>query len=470
MHDLILADGRVVTPSGEIFGSIAIDGGVISAIGARGDLGPATRTVDLNQKVVLPGLFDPHIHFGLGDEIDDDTMLEDFKHNSKDCLVGGVTTIATTTLIAGPSLVDLFHRAQACAEGHSFCDYKFTGVVTSREQIAEIPQIVSEGGVSFKFFTGYVGAQAEAFGMATDGIPPDFFSEACDMIRSTGAPVFPAIHAEEPTLRGVLIDRLRSDGRAGSLLDWVETSPEWAESVQIFTYGLIASDAGLPLYPVHVSSAFTLDTMRKMKAQGIKLVGETLGVFLSTTAEEMDEAGMGPKAKIQPPIRHDADREALWDAIADGTISVVGTDSLTYSSKYKEGVDFWDCRVGVNLQVADTLPLMWNEGVTKGRISPVTLAKVLSENAAKRYGLYPKKGAIALGADADLVVLDPERKITLGVDRYRGKSDYSLWEGREVTGAPVMTLLHGDIVSEHGEIVTDKPSGRHETYVGGSGV
>lgn len=470
MHDLVLANGRIVTPAGEVFSSVAVDEGRISAIGPLDEMGAARRQIELGERVLLPGLFDPHVHFGLGDEIDDDTMLEDFRHNSKDCLVGGVTSIATTTLIAAPSIVELFSRARRCAEGHSYCDYKFTTVITNRDQVAEIPRVVSEGGVSFKFFTGYVGAQAEGFGMNPEGIPPDFFAAACDAIRRAGAPVFPAIHAEEPTLRGVLIDRLRSQGRAGTLRAWAETSPEWAESVQVFTYGLIAHDAGVAVYPVHVSSKFTVDTIRRMHSQGIRIVGETLALFLCTTADEMDKHNMGPKAKIQPPIRHQEDREALWSAIEDRTISVVGTDSLTYSAKYKEGVDFWDCRVGVNLQVADTLALMWSEGVGSGRISPLALCEVLSTNAAKRYGLYPRKGAIVLGADADLVVVDPDLKLTLGVDRYRGKSDYSIWEGREVVGGPVMTILHGQVVAESGEIVADVPDGRHLNYVVGRGV
>jgi dihydropyrimidinase len=127
-------------------------------------------------------------------------------------------------------------------------------------------------------------------------------------------------------------------------------------------------------------------------------------------------------------------------------------------------VDFWECRVGVNIQFADTLPLMWHEGINGGRISLTQLAEVTSANAARRYGLYPRKGAIQVGSDADLVVVDPDREMTLGVDRYRGLSDYSLWEGRKVKGAPVMTFLRGELVMEDGEIVATSPKGRHITH------
>jgi dihydropyrimidinase len=204
-----------------------------------------------------------------------------------------------------------------------------------------------------------------------------------------------------------------------------------------------------------------VDTVRDLRRQGVKIVGETLALFLNTTAGEMDEAGMGGKAKIQPPLRHAEDQERLWRGIQEGDIAVIGTDSLTYSSRFKEGVDFWDCRVGVNIQFADTLPLMWDAGVRLGRISLNQLADVTSGNAARRFGLYPRKGAIAPGSDADLVVVDPDRDLTLGVDRYRGRTDYSLWEGRRVKGAPVMTFLRGELVMENGELATDQPTGRH---------
>jgi dihydroorotase-like cyclic amidohydrolase len=256
------------------------------------------------------------------------------------------------------------------------------------------------------------------------------------------------------------VDRLRKLGRADKLVAWAESSPEWSGSLQVYTYGLIANQLHVPLYPVHISAAHTVETLKQLHAQGFNIIGETVACFLSTPAPEMDAKGMGAKAKIQPPIRFEKDKERLWQGIREGTISVVGTDSLTYSAGFKESVDFWDCRVGINLQVADTLPLMFNEGINKGRIDLVTLAKVLSENAAKVYGLYPKKGAIAVGSDADLVVLDPDKEVTLGVTRMRSRADYSLWEGKKVRGVPVMTFLRGALVMQDGEIVGSQPTGK----------
>ncbi len=195
-----------------------------------------------------------------------------------------------------------------------------------------------------------------------------------------------------------------------------------------------------------------------LKAQGLPIVAETIAYFLSTTAPEMDAKGAAAKGKIQPPIRFDKDRERLWRGIREGTLSVVDTDSLTYSAGFKESGDFCDCRVGVNMQVADTLALLFHEAINRRGIDLVTLARVLSENAALMYGIYPRKGAIAVGSDADLVLLDQDKELTLGRHRYRGRCDYSLWDGRTVKGAPVMTFLRGKLVMENGEVIGDKGS------------
>jgi dihydropyrimidinase len=460
-YSVVLRNGLVATPTGPIQADVGLAGERITAIGSRESIGEGRQEVDVEGKVILPGLIDPHVHFGLGDSVGDDTMVHDFMYNSPDCLVGGVTTIATTTMEGREPLHERFHRALRCAEGHSWVDYKITSVVGNHSHIQDIPSVFASGGVSFKFFTGYIGAQAEEFGMEPTGITPDLFFEACEAIRAAGWPAFAAIHAEDPYVRAILVDRLRSADRAGTLANWAASSPEWAESVQVYTFAQVAHEAGVPLYVVHVSSGMTVDTIEQLQRAGLSVIGETLSFFLSTTAEEMDQAGMGAKAKIQPPIRHEGDRSRLWKGVQDGVISIVGSDTLTYSSTFKEGADFWDCRVGVNVQHPDMLPLLWNEGLHKSRIDLTTLVKILSENAARRYGLYPKKGAIAIGSDADILVVDPEKEVQLGVKRFRGKSDYSLWEGRVVRGLPVMTFLRGELVMQDGEIVTDRPRGQY---------
>lgn len=459
-HDIVLKNGLVVTPNGVIMGGVAIVGERIVAVGADATLGQAKREIDVQGKIIFPGTFDPHVHFGISDRIGDDVMVEDFLHDTKDCLLGGVTTIATTSMIGEEPLVDLFDRAVRCGTGHSWCDFKITCIVNKVEQVAGIPAVAKKGVVDYKFLTGYAGRQAEAFGINPDGITPGFFYQACEQIARCGQPTFAKIHAEDPTVRYLLVDRLRKMGRADKLTAWAESSPEWGESLQLYAFGLIAEQLRVPMYCVHMSAAHTVDTLKQLHSQGLRIVGETLACFLNATAPELDAKGMDKKAKIQPPFRFEKDKERLWKGIQEGTISVVGTDSLTYSSSYKTKGDFWDCRVGVNLQFADTLPLLFDEGVNKGRIDLQTLAKILSENAAKIYGLYPKKGALIPGADADIVVIDQDKEATLGVARMRSRADYSLWEGRKVKGIPVKTFLRGALVMEDGEIVGKAPAGK----------
>lgn len=463
-HDLVFRNALVVTSTGLIRGSVAVDGHVITHVGADASVAPGRREVDLAGKILFPGVVDPHTHFGIGDTQDEDTQTTDFAVNSRDALVGGVTTIATTTLIGGASLNDLFDQTRTIGNEKSYCDFVVDSVFTQPSHIEEIPGLVARGGTGFKFFTGYIGEQAEGFGMNPDGIPPALFFEACEGIKKGRGAGFAKIHAEEPTVRGLLIDRLRKEEAPGKLMSWAETTPEWAESAQIYVYGNIASQLGVSFYPVHISTDRTLDTIRWMRSQGIGMTVETLALFLNATASEMDAKGMGAKAKIQPPLRHQADQDALWRGITDGTIKTIGTDTATFSSKYKTGADFWDCRVGVNVQLADTIALMMTNGVHEGRIDLVQLAKLLSENAAKQYGLYPRKGTIAPGSDADLVVIDPEKETVLGVERLKGNSDYSVWEGRPAKGIPVMTVLRGEVVMEDGEVVATRPSGK---FVGG---
>ncbi len=460
MHDLVLCDGLVVTPAGLWRASIGIDGEKVTGVAPLHELHAAKRTVDCSGLVILPGLIDPHVHFGTAEVDDDDTMLEDFRHDGRDWILGGVTTICTTTLIGPVPLTELLSRALRCAQGHSWCDYRFTTCVTTPKQIEDIAAVLGQGSISFKFFPGYAGAQAIDFGMNPDGVSPDFFMDACRAIRAASPSAFAAIHAEEPSVRGVLVDRLRAQGRAANLVTWAETSPGWAESIQVYACALIAAAQGVGLYPVHVSSAETASTVRTLKRENAPIVAETLCAYLCTTAEALDELELGAKAKIQPPVRDPVNQEALWAAVQDGTIDVIGTDSNTYSARYKESTDFWECRVGINQQGADMLALLWDEGVRKGRISPLRLAQITSENAARRFGLYPRKGAISPGSDADLVILDPERETVLGVERYRSKADYSIWQGRRVKGIPHMTLLRGRVVAQDGEIVDDRPQGR----------
>lgn len=463
MHDLIIRNGRVVTPCGIIEGGVAIDGETITEVAASRALGVAHREIDVDGKVIFPGMFDPHMHLGSGDERTHEDMADCFAQDTRDMAIGGVTTLATTNVLRTDPLMQLLRESIACGTDRSFCDFKITGVLLTHEHIAEIPALAREGCVSYKLYTGYCCDQAERMGMRREGFPSDFFYLVCEQMQKIGRPSLVMIHAEEPSVRQLLRERFKAQGR-NDLVAWAEHSPEWAESVQVYQYGVIAREFDVPLYVVHISRAHTVDFVASLQAQGYPIIGETVTSFLATTAHEMRDRGVGIHGKIQPPIRFATDRDRLWRGLREQTISAIGTDTIPYTSKYKASQDFWDARPGLNIQAIDTLPLLLTEGYAKGRADLETLARALAENPARYFGLYPRKGVLQPGSDADVVIIDTERTATLGLHRMRGGSDYSIWEGVPVKGMPVMTFLRGALVAHDGEIVAERP---HGTYVRG---
>lgn len=463
MHDIVIKNSVVVTPTGLIQGGVAIDGEKITAVGANGGLGQARRTIDAQDRVLFPGIFDPHFHLGNGDEVGYEAMREDFRLESREMAVSGVTTFATTTLYGPDSIVDSFEKTLACGRNNCLADFKITCCVSLEEQIKQMAEVARRGCVDFKFFIGYKGDQAQSLGMSAQGITLRTWYLACEEMARIGRPVFPKIHAEEPWVRELLLERIQAQGRQDYLVAWAEHTPSYGENLQIYDFAIIADQFKVPLYVVHLSCAESIALVKQLRQAGVRLIAETTPAFLCGDAEEMQSRDLGARAKIQPPIRFSRDNLALWQAVEDGVIDVIGTDSLPYTTAYKDSVGFWESRVGLNCQVPATIPLMISEGYNKGRIGWVGLAKILSENPARLYGIYPRKGAILPGSDADLVIIDPDREHVLGAAAYRGKSDYSIWEGRKAKGLPVMTLLRGEVIAQDGEVVAEEPKGKHLT-------
>ncbi|MBK7842072.1 MAG: amidohydrolase family protein [Bdellovibrionales bacterium] len=460
MFDLVLKNAQVVTPVGLICnGSVGVKNEKIVAVAeGASSIGASRREIDLGGKTLFPGLFDPHCHLGSGDERTYEYMSESFGKDTRDFLIGGVTAMATTTVLTREPLLDNINKTKRAGQGNSWCDFRVTSVVLTDEHVEQIPGAIREGVLSFKFYCGYCLDQAEKMGMNREGVPPDMFYRACEQVAKTDPRALLMIHAEEPHVRRMLAQRLKDSGRE-DLIAWAEHSPQWSEAVQVSLYGEIANELKVPLYVVHISRAPTVDMIEYLRSRGHFILGETLACFLSTTAQDRHECGCGLKAKIQPPIRFQEDQDRLWRALREGSVTSIGTDTIPYTSKYKGDQSFWNSRPGLNIQTIDTLPLLLTEGFQKGKIDLVTLAKALSENPAKYFGAGHRKGRISPGYDADFVVIDLEKEADLGLERMRGRSDYSIWEGKRVRGLPVMTILRGQVFAENGEIVAERPQG-----------
>lgn len=470
MHDLVIKNGLVVTPSGLLRGGLAVEGEVIVRVCADAELGKAKRVIDAQEKIIFPGMFDPHFHLGNGDDVGIEAMRGDFRLESREMLVAGVTTFATTTLYGSGSIVKGFKETLYCGKENTLADYKITCCVSTEEQVFEMAEVAKLGCVDFKFFTGYKGEQAEMLSMTREGITLRTWRLACEQLAAIGAPAFPKIHAEEPFLRELMLERIRTENREDYLVAWAEHTPGIAENLQIYNYAMVADSLKVPVYIVHVSCKETIPLLRYLTGQNVRLIGETTPAFLCGDAREMQSRDLKARAKIQPPIRFAEDNQALWQAVSDGTLSIIGTDSLPYSTKYKDSVGFWESRVGLNCQVPATIPLMITEGLHKGWVDWPRLAAILSSNPAKVYGIYPQKGALRPGSDADIVIIDPDREHVLSGKACRGKTDYSIWEGRKVKGLPVLTVLRGQVVAEEGEVVNDTPRGRHVLGVKPAGL
>lgn len=457
--DLTLRNGRVVTPGGVIEGGLMVMDGKIAAVGADASLEPGKEDVDVAGKVIFPGVIDPHTHMGVGDDWGPEKLESDFATESRDAITGGVTTIVTTSVYGKSPRVEMVKRNIESGERTSSVDFRITALMVTREHIEEIEDLVGVGVRSFKHYLGYTGEQAASFGLSEEGCPNDQFWLACEAMKRAHPRAFPMIHAEDPSIRLLLIERWRRRDPDGSLVSWAHANPNILEPLQLAQAAWIAEEIGIPLYTVHVSSHEAVEMIGEFKAKGWKTVGETLSAFLYWTAEEADERGVGAKGKVQPPIKFDRDRAALWRGIADGTITQVGTDHLMYP-KDSSGVGFWEKRVGLGPGLGTSFPAIVTKGLNENRITLERMARVMAENVARQYDLYPTKGVLQPGSDADIVVFDPGNRRVVRPEELESASGYSIYDGEELAGWPDRVYLRGQLAAERGAPVDSAPSGR----------
>lgn len=457
--DLTLRNGCVVTPTGVIRGGLAVKGGLITHVGADSALPLGATDVDVAGKIIFPGLIDPHVHLGLGVGWGPEKMERDFVTETRDAAAGGVTTLVTTSVFGQQARGEAIEAEISWGNRHSCVDFRISAVLTTREHLREITEVVKLGVRSFKLFTGYHGEQALGFGMSSEGVPWDFFYEACERIGEAGPKVFPMIHAEDPAVREMLVERCRGQADSPPLRAWANACPSLLEPMQIYPAALIAHEVRVPLYIVHTSAWQSVGLIRTLKSQGWDIFGETLAAFLYWTAEEGDAKDLGTLGKIQPPIRSARDREALWTGINDETITLVGSDSGMFTRESRQ-VDFWDAQVGLGPQMGTLLPVMYTCGVKRGNCSLERLARLLAEDNARRFDLYPRKGVLQVGSEADIVVFDPESSHAAHASDLPSAGGYTVYEGESLYGWPDRVYLRGHMVAQHGKPTDLDPMGR----------
>lgn len=458
MIDLAIKNGIVVAPQGLIRGGLAVEKGRIIQVSGDMTLPQAREEVNAEGNFILPGVIDPHVHLGLAATgRGEDKFRSDFTTESISAAGGGVTTMITTAYFggAGKSLLPCISKAKEIGSQSSIIDFKFTGMMMTSAHIEEIPKLFAEGVTSYKFFPVYRGEEGRQVGV-TEEISWGFIYRGMESIARCGPPALAMIHAEEPDIIEVLRQKLKDQGRNDPQA-WSESRPGICEAMHVFSAGLMALEVGARLYIVHTSAKESVDAIRYLRQGGAQIYAETCPHYLLLTKY----ADVGLLGKVNPPLRQAEDNKQLWLGLRDRTFDTIGSDHSCCQRWQKEKGDIWTVMPGFGTMGA-SLALLVSEGVNKGIITWEQLARITSENVARIFGIYPQKGVLSPGSDADIVIVDPNREWVLNADNLKSASDFSIYEGRMAKGKAVKTFVRGKLVAAEGQPVARPPLG---TYV-----
>jgi dihydropyrimidinase/dihydroorotase len=463
--DLRFKNGLIVTPAGVIEGGVAISGGKIAAVGRDEFLPAADRDIDLAGKYLLPGVIDPECHLG-----SHRALADDFQSETRAAAAAGVTTWGMQLLsvmitggadkITGPGDIPSFTRAMPRyyeAARPAAIDYFLTPIISTDEHVGEIPYLAKEHGISsFKLHLQMQGPWKATWPgyCFDDGSVYSVFQA----VAKLGAPAIALLHCENWQIAQVIQKQLMAAGRI-DMGAWDDRSPAFTEAGHARTYLYYAGIACCPVYIVHCTTKETIAEIASAKAEGVTVFSEIGAHYLVLHKDAW---------KINVPLRDRATHDTLWQALASGAIDCLGSDHVAHT-RTRESMDtgnVWTTISGFPSRVEGLLPMMLSEGVNKGRITIERLAQVASENPARIFGLYPRKGAIIPGADADLVVVDLRRRVKVTKELLHTVTPWSVYEGWDVTGWPVMTLVRGRIVMEWPEgapraTVTEDSAGQY---------
>ena len=436
--------GRVVSGSGVAALDVLVNGETVEAVGPHLSC-PEAETVDVTGKLLFPGFIDAHTHFDL--DVCNTTTADDFATGTRAALRGGTTLVIDfacpnkgETLQYG---LDLWHKK---ADGKSSCDYGFHMTIDDWNDgiRSEIPQMLEAGIPTFKMYMTYPAM------MIGDR---DLFL-ALEELGKYGA--FAGVHCENAGVIDALIAQKKAAGEV-SPASHPATRPNALEAEAVGSLLRMAQVAGAPVMIVHLSTKEALEEVRAARARGQTVYVETCPQYLLLDRSYYENPNYSQAARYvcAPPLREKADQEALWAALADGTIQTISTDHCSFTLAQK------DAGKGDFTQIPGGLPgvesrgiLLWSEGVARGRIDAARMCALLSETPAKLYGAYPRKGVIAPGSDADIVVLDPEARGLLTAADQAANVDYCPYEGWVTQGVIDQVYLRGQLAVDHGKILT----------------
>lgn len=437
--DTEIANATIVTPGGRYRGTISVNDGRVAAI-LEEPSGSAGHTVDAEGLVALPGMVDQHVHF-----MDPgDNAREDFIRGSSAAAVGGVTTVVEHTHSNPVLTADDLRQKREYLANRSVVDFGLMAHV-SPDTIGHVPALWEGGVAMFKAFT-----------CTTHGIPgllPDDVLRLFHSLSEQGARAL--VHCEDEFITEDNEERLRA-----VLRDDYGIIPEWrsveAELVAVNTVALLARLTGANVTVAHASQPEVVDLVNRERELGAQLSIESCPQYFYLDTDEVRKRG--PTRKFTPPAREAPAGDLMWERLASGGIDLISTDHAPSTMDQKFGSDIWDCPFGLP-GVETTLTMLLN-AAAEGRITLEGIARAYSETPARLLGLYPRKGAIHPGSDADIVLVDPDEEHVLRDENIVSKAGWTPFDGLGVKGRPVITFLRGALVAERGDIVADPGTGR----------
>jgi dihydropyrimidinase len=450
--DLVISGGTLVTGSDTFKADIGIQAGKIAAIG-QGLKGK--KVVDALGMLVLPGAIDPHVHLQMPTPVA--TSSDDWFTGTRAAACGGTTTVIDfVEPETGESLLHALDARRAQAESKAAIDFSFHMTLdrVDDDTLAEIPLVVEAGLTSFKCYTTY-----------NMRLEDDQLLDALSAVGKAGG--LTIVHAENDAI----VNRLRSDFIATGKTEprfHPLSRPPISEGEAVERVLALAKVAGAPVLIVHVSNQLGVEAIERAQSRGQIAFGETCPQYMLLTDENYSVPGFeGAKFICSPPLRKSTDQDALWQGLKGGVLQVVGTDHCPffYAGTKNLGRPFDDPPPFTNIPggipgIEGRLALLYSYGVRTERLTLNQWVDVCASGPARVYDLYPQKGALVPGADADIVLFDPEKRLTLSTNILHENVDYTPYEGFELTGYPVKTILRGQLIAENGEFIAEEAKGQ----------
>jgi dihydropyrimidinase len=448
MGTTLIKNGTLITAAKTTQADLLIQEGKIASVGQDFNEDGA-QIIDAVGKYIMPGGIDPHVHLDLA--MFGTVSSDDHYTGHKAAAFGGTTTVMDFVEDQDPDLLKNIQTLRDKADHKAAIDYSFHLNITKFDQrvAAQIPDLIQAGVTTLKVFTAYNNRLR-----LDDG---DIF-KLMQIAANQG--MLTMLHAENGDVIDILVEEALLAGHTEPI--WhARTRPAWGAVEAVLRGAALAAQADAPLYIVHMNTAGGVDQLQYARERGIKVMGETCPQYLFFTEEHLQRPD-GAKWICSPPMRTEVDNQRIWQGIIDNTLQTVSTDHCPFFYDGTTAIDYEGKKVKIPGKelgkndftkipnglpgVADRMPILWTEGVVKGSLTPNQFVSFTSTNAAKIFGLYPRKGALLPGSDADLVIWDPDKKLKYGVEVAHQRTDYNLYEDWELQGYPDQVFLRGECI------------------------